>query len=174
MGHEQHGLFRFHPDLQQLLLHQLAGLRVERCERLVHQQNFRIHDQRARKVHTLLHAARQLVGIMMLEPGEADHLDEVGRTLLRLARSDVEAFQSVAYIVEHGPPRTPPARSAPGSVTACPSTRMRPALAAIKPSTTERKVVLPQPDGPTIDTNSPSMIFRSTPSSANSRLLVRG
>src|SRR5262245_58305168 len=51
---------------------------------------------------------------------------------------------------------------------------MRPALAAIKPSTTERNVVLPQPDGPTIDTNSPSMIFRSTPSSATSRVLVRG
>src|SRR5262249_47127859 len=51
---------------------------------------------------------------------------------------------------------------------------MRPALAAIKPSTTERNVVLPQPDGPTIDTNSPSMIFKSTPSSATSRVLVRG
>src|SRR4029453_2393146 len=51
---------------------------------------------------------------------------------------------------------------------------MRPALAAIKPSTTERNVVLPQPDGPTIDTNSPSMIFRSTPSSATSWVLVRG
>src|SRR5262249_23939209 len=51
---------------------------------------------------------------------------------------------------------------------------MRPALAGIKPSTTERNVVLPQPDGTTIDTNSPSMIFKSTPSSATSRVLVRG
>src|SRR5262249_47173715 len=65
------------------------------------------------------------------------------------------------------------ARSGPGFVTSRPSTRMRPALAAIKPSTTERNVVLPQPDGPTIDTNSPSMIFKSTPSSATSRALVR-
>src|SRR5262249_37840451 len=66
------------------------------------------------------------------------------------------------------------ARSGPGFVTTRPSTRMRPALAAIRPSTTERNVVLPQPDGPTIDTNSPSMIFRSTPSSATSRALMRG
>src|SRR5262249_3829423 len=66
------------------------------------------------------------------------------------------------------------ARSGPGFVTTRPSTRMRPALAAIKPSATERNVVLPQPDGPTIDTNSPSMIFKSTPSSATSRVLVRG
>src|SRR5262249_41739649 len=51
---------------------------------------------------------------------------------------------------------------------------MRPALAAIKPSATERNVALPQPAGPTIDTNSPSMIFKSTPSSATSRVLVRG
>src|SRR5215472_14613065 len=29
MGLEQHGVFRLHPDLQQLLLHQLASLRVE-------------------------------------------------------------------------------------------------------------------------------------------------
>jgi hypothetical protein len=51
---------------------------------------------------------------------------------------------------------------------------MRPEVAAIKPSTTDRNVVLPQPDGPTIATNSPSMICRLTPSSAVSRVLVRG
>src|SRR5438876_237374 len=66
------------------------------------------------------------------------------------------------------------ARSGPGFVTAWPSTRMRPAVAAMRPSTTERNVVLPQPDGPTIATNSPSVTFRSTPSSATSRVLVRG
>src|SRR5437016_4768988 len=51
---------------------------------------------------------------------------------------------------------------------------MRPLVAGIRPSTTERKVVLPQPEGPTIETNSPSMTCRSTPSSAASRVLVRG
>src|SRR5215470_6260425 len=105
MGHEQHGFFRLHPDLQQLLLHHFTGLRVERCEWLVHQQDLRVHDQRARKVHALLHAARELVGIMMLEAGKADHLDEMRRALLGLARADVEALQSVADIVQHRPPR---------------------------------------------------------------------
>src|SRR5438128_1867861 len=132
MGNEQHGLFGFHPDLQQLLLHQLAGLRVERCERLVHQQNLRIHDQRARKVHALLHAARQLVGIMMLEAGKADHLDEVGRTLLRLARSDVEAFQSVPYIVEYGPARQTSTRR---SIRCTISTNMTPAATMVSTPT---------------------------------------
>jgi hypothetical protein len=51
---------------------------------------------------------------------------------------------------------------------------MRPDVAAIRPSTTDRNVVLPQPDGPTIETNSPSMIRRFTPSSAVNRVLVRG
>src|SRR5215831_6044419 len=59
----------------------------------------------ARKVHALLHAARELVGIMMLEAGKADHLDEMRRALLGLARADVEALQSIADIVEHRPPR---------------------------------------------------------------------
>ena len=41
MGDEQHGLLRLLPDAQQLDLHQVAGLRVERRERLVHQQHVR-------------------------------------------------------------------------------------------------------------------------------------
>ena len=44
----------------------------------------------------------------------------------------------------------------------------------MSPSTTDRKVVLPQPDGPTIDRNSPSITFRLTRSSAVSRVLLRG
>ena len=63
----------------QLLLHQLAGLRVERGERLVHQQHFRVHDQRAREVHALLHAAGEFVRIVMLETREADEFDEIAR-----------------------------------------------------------------------------------------------
>src|SRR5262245_40085796 len=51
---------------------------------------------------------------------------------------------------------------------------MRPAVAAISPSTTDRNVVLPQPEGPTIERNSPSITSRSTPSSATSRALIRG
>jgi hypothetical protein len=42
---------------------------------------------------------------MMLEAGEADHLDETRRALLGLARADLEALQSIADIVEHRPPR---------------------------------------------------------------------
>ena len=65
------------PDLQQLGLHVLARLRVERGERLVHQQHDRIRRQRPRQVDPLLHAAGQLRRIVALESGEADQLHEM-------------------------------------------------------------------------------------------------
>jgi hypothetical protein len=50
-------------DQQHELLHLLAGLRVERAERLVHQQHRRLVGERAGDRHALLHAARQLARI---------------------------------------------------------------------------------------------------------------
>ena len=55
------------PDAEQQLLHQLAGLVVERAERLVHQQHARVVGQRARQRDALLHAARQLLRVVVLE-----------------------------------------------------------------------------------------------------------
>ena len=105
MRDEQHGLARLAPDLQQLGLHELAGLRVERGERFVHQQHLRIGRQRPREIDALLHAAREFGRIMPLETGEADQLDEVlgalGHGLL------VEAplhFHAVANVAGDGAP----------------------------------------------------------------------
>ena len=70
-------LLRLGPDLQQLGLHELARLGVERGERLVHQQHQRIGRQRPRQVDALLHAAGQLRRIVALEAGEPDQLDEM-------------------------------------------------------------------------------------------------
>ena len=47
---------------QELALHQAAGLRVERAERLVHQQDMRIDRQRAGDRGALLHAAESCEG----------------------------------------------------------------------------------------------------------------
>ena len=87
VGDEDHGLGRALPDAQQLGLHQAARLRVERAERLVHQQDVRIEGERARDRGALLHAAGELRGIAVLEAGEADQLDEVLRALLALVAS---------------------------------------------------------------------------------------
>src|SRR5215217_2983561 len=47
VGDKQHRLAGLVPDLQQLLLHELARLRVERGERLVHEQDLGVRGERA-------------------------------------------------------------------------------------------------------------------------------
>src|SRR5579871_1769371 len=66
MGDEQHGLASLLPDAHQLGLHDLAGLRIERGERLVHQENLRIDGERAGKVDALAHATGKLARIIAL------------------------------------------------------------------------------------------------------------
>src|SRR4051812_9117762 len=63
VGNEEHRLAGLVPDLEQLLLHELARLRVERGKRLVHQQDLGVGGERAGQVAALLHAARKLVRV---------------------------------------------------------------------------------------------------------------
>ena len=62
VGDEQDGLFGAGMDLQQLALQRLARLRIERAERLVHQQHLGIDGERAGDADALLHAAGELIG----------------------------------------------------------------------------------------------------------------
>ena len=57
---------------EQQIAHDLPGLRVERAERLVHQQDLRIADQHLREADALALAARQHVRIAVGEGAEAD------------------------------------------------------------------------------------------------------
>ena len=50
----------------------LAGLHVERAERLVHEQDRRLVDQGLRQRDALAHAAGELVRVAVLEAGQAD------------------------------------------------------------------------------------------------------
>ena len=61
--------------LGQLALHGGAGMRVERGERLVHQQHLRLVGQHARDLDALLHAAGQLGGMLVLLALQADELE---------------------------------------------------------------------------------------------------
>src|SRR5262245_38466488 len=54
------------------------------------------------------------------------------------------------------------ARSGPGPSTARPSSRIAPDVTGRRPSTALRKVDLPQPEGPTMATSSPSNTAKST------------
>src|SRR6516164_1973653 len=58
------------------------------------------------------------------------------------------------------------ARSLPGAVILRPRIRTSPESGLIRPRSTFRNVLLPQPDGPTIDRNSPSSTSMSKASSA--------
>src|SRR6266850_5590280 len=64
-------------ELKQFLLQHLAGLGIHRSERLVHQENLRVNRQGARQAHALLHAATELIRIMVFEAGKPDQVDVV-------------------------------------------------------------------------------------------------
>jgi hypothetical protein len=64
------------PDAQQHLLHQGAGLAGERAERFIHQQDLGVVGERSGECPPLTHAARELLGVGVLEAPEADLPDE--------------------------------------------------------------------------------------------------
>ena len=85
--HEQHGQAVPLPDVGQELLHDAARERVERTERLVHQQQAGSIGERARDRDPLLHAARELARLRvgeLVEPDERQQL--VGARALLGAR----------------------------------------------------------------------------------------
>ena len=86
VGDEHHRLLRLFPDAQQQLLHQHARLVVERAERLVEQQDLGVVGQRAGDRHPLLHAARELLGKMILETAQPDLGDEAVADLVLLRK----------------------------------------------------------------------------------------
>ncbi|MNI58431.1 hypothetical protein D3C73_1135430 [compost metagenome] len=72
MGDEDHRAAILLPQPQQFVLHQVAGVDVQRRERLVHQDHLRLDDQRLRHLHALALAAGQLVRVAVLEARQAD------------------------------------------------------------------------------------------------------
>ncbi len=159
MGDEHHGLALVGPfhERKQLLLQDLAGLRVECRERLIHQQDRRVHGERAHQPHALLHSAGQLVGIMALEAGEPDHVQIMCDPRADFGARHARHGQSESAIVVDGLPRQqpemlehhgdavgrrvpPPACHGPGACRCSDS---------VRPAMQRNSVVLPQPDGPT-------------------------
>ncbi len=73
VGHEEDRHLCRLPDVEQLFVEAVAGDLVERAEGLVHQQDARTRQQRARDRDPLSLAARELMRIGVLATGEADH-----------------------------------------------------------------------------------------------------
>jgi len=72
------------PHLGQQLLHQRAGLGVQRTERLVEEEDIGVVGQGSRDGDALLHAPRERLGIRALEAPQADFIDEFPRGVLSL------------------------------------------------------------------------------------------
>ena len=86
----------------------VAGLVVERAERLVHQQDVGLGGERARELDALAHAARQLVRVVAGELGEPRDLEPLV-DLLRAGRRRGVARQAALDVLAHGQPREQPA-----------------------------------------------------------------
>ena len=105
VGDEQDRLLRRLRDLVELLAERDARLRIDGRERLVHQHHFGIRGERARDGHALLHAAGELVRILLLEADEAHHLDVAAHGLLALGLRDALDLEPVRDVPIDGAPR---------------------------------------------------------------------
>src|SRR5262249_23625113 len=101
---EEDGLLRLLPDAQQLEVHLLPRERIERTERLVHENELRIVDECARNGSALLHAAGKLVGIKLLFALEADEGEEVAAAGGAWRHWQAKILGGQKHVVDHAPP----------------------------------------------------------------------
>ena len=104
VGHEQHRLAVGVPQFQQEIAHDLAGLGIERPERLVHQQYLGIADQDLREADALALAARQHVRIAVAERAEPDRRQPALRALQRHRPRRALDLEADGDIVDRGLP----------------------------------------------------------------------
>jgi hypothetical protein len=78
------------PEIEELVLHQVAGLDVQRGEGLVHEEDGRIDDERLRELRALAHAAGELVRVVVDEGCEADPGDPFVDAICVAAAAETE------------------------------------------------------------------------------------
>ena len=103
MGDHQDGLDRHAPllpKIEQIGAQGLGGKHVEGRERLVHQQDLRLHDESPREADALAHAARQLLWVGGFKSVEADGVDRFQRALPRLVERNAVGAGPDLDIVE--------------------------------------------------------------------------
>jgi hypothetical protein len=85
-------------------LQHLARERVERAERLVHQQDARIARQHLRDGNALLHAAGQLPRVVVGEFAQPHQLQEFTGLLIAIFARHAGHFRAVGDVVDHTAP----------------------------------------------------------------------
>ena len=156
MGDVDHGLAGLLPDAHQLGLQDHPVLRVERRERLVHQQHRRVGHEGARDGAALPHAAGELVRIVPPEFREADELERGLDPRAASAAGTPRVIRpkpTLASTLIQG--NRPLSWNTMAFSTAQPgaSTLMLPPVWWSSPARMRSSVDLPQPLGPTMQTN---------------------
>src|ERR1700683_2004368 len=105
VGDENNGLAGLAPDAFELVVKEIAGLRIESGERLVHQKNVRLHRERASQGHALAHAAGKLVDVAIGELRELNELQEVARAPGELCLGSALHTQAEFDVLADGEPR---------------------------------------------------------------------
>src|SRR5262249_8326605 len=88
------------PQIEQQVAHDLPRLRVERAERLVHQEDFRIADEHLDEADALSLAAREHVRIARAELGEADAGKPGPRALARKRARDAGGLEPDRHVLQ--------------------------------------------------------------------------
>ena len=166
MGDEQDGLAGLarrspRPDAQQFEPHVVAGHGVERAERLVHQQQSGIEQQRPAKRGALLHAAESSRGRFGGEAREAGHGEQLVRPCSQAARVLASPARRGAARLQDRPPaqqgwsawNTMPTSGIGAHRARKPTV---PRLAGRNPATMRNKVDCRSRSVPTSETNSPA------------------
>ena len=107
VGHDEDGGGRHllvEPQLQQLGAQVFRGEDIERRERLVHEEHFRLDHQRARKADALLHSAREFLGIRGFEAVETDGVDHLQGALVALDGAHGSRDQRRFDVFQNGEP----------------------------------------------------------------------
>src|ERR1700730_2167569 len=105
MGDKKNGLSGFMPQFQQLLLQQLPCLLVHRAERLVHQDDFRIERQCARKSDALPHPSTQLMREVIFKAAKINLRNVRKRNLAPLPLRHPLELQTELDVAQHRAPR---------------------------------------------------------------------
>ena len=105
VGHVDDGLARLAPHLGEQALHGVPGHRIERGERLVHQQHGGVVGERAGDGDTLLHAAGEMMRIGVGEFLELDEGELLARDAFALGLGDALHLQPERHVAERGAPR---------------------------------------------------------------------
>ncbi len=98
VGDEHDRLAQVALQADQLVLHVTPDQRIQRAERLVHQQDLRVGAERSRQTDPLLHAARELVrphALVALQPDDVDPPGGVFQPFLLRHASDPQAVRDV-------------------------------------------------------------------------------